>query len=239
MTTPSPHHLGTAFTALSRAVALPTDLVDHEQIVETASSAVPTADHVAFAVTDSRGRVREFAASDPVAGQLDVVQRELHEGPGLGPVTRLDDIRVDDLQRGDRWPRFAMVAARVTPVRSLLVVRTPLAGQCFGALSFYADHVAGFESEDAARGRLVAAFAANCLNRQAAKLKADNLELALASAATIGTAIGILVARERLSRADAFDRLRVASQNLHRKLHDVATDVCETGTLPDDAGRPH
>jgi hypothetical protein len=58
------------------------------------------------------------------------------------------------------------------------------------------------------------------------------------SATTIGTAIGILVARESIVRSEAFERLRSASQNLHRKLHDIAEEVCETGVLPELVATP-
>lgn len=68
---------------------------------------------------------------------------------------------------------------------------------------------------------------------QEAENRADNLERALASNRTIGTAMGIVMAHERLTSEQAFDRLRQFSQGSNRKLRDVAEDVIFTGTLPD------
>lgn len=59
-----------------------------------------------------------------------------------------------------------------------------------------------------------------------------NLEFALVSARRIGAATGILMASEKVTVDQAFERLRVASQRTHRKLRDVADDVLFTGTLP-------
>ena len=44
-------------------------------------------------------------------------------------------------------------------------------------------------------------------------------------------AIGILMSQRRFTRQEAFDVLRVASQNSNRKLADIAVEVADTGTL--------
>jgi len=44
--------------------------------------------------------------------------------------------------------------------------------------------------------------------------------------------MGILMANGRLTSPQAFDQLRTASQNLNRRLHDIAADVAVNGTLP-------
>ncbi len=54
---------------------------------------------------------------------------------------------------------------------------------------------------------------------------------ALDTSRNIGTAIGILMATHRLTQDQAFLLLRVASQHTHRKVHDLARDVIDTGTL--------
>jgi DNA-binding response OmpR family regulator len=69
------------------------------------------------------------------------------------------------------------------------------------------------------------------LNR--AEEKAANLERALASNRQIGAAMGILMARHRLTDDQAFDMLRKASQHRHVKLRDVAEEVTMTGEISD------
>jgi len=68
------------------------------------------------------------------------------------------------------------------------------------------------------------------LNR--AEDKAANLERALSSNRQIGTAMGILMARLKLTDDQAFDLLRKVSQNRHRKLRDIAEEVAMTGEIP-------
>jgi hypothetical protein len=58
-----------------------------------------------------------------------------------------------------------------------------------------------------------------------------NLQVALASNREIGQAIGILMSTYKLTSQQGFDLLRLASQHTHRKLRDVALEVCETGML--------
>jgi hypothetical protein len=67
--------------------------------------------------------------------------------------------------------------------------------------------------------------------------KAANLQIALASNREIGQAIGILMSAYKLTSQQGFDLLRTVSQHTHRKLRDVATDVCDTGTLEMPAPR--
>jgi AmiR/NasT family two-component response regulator len=60
----------------------------------------------------------------------------------------------------------------------------------------------------------------------------ENLQLALQNSRTIGVALGILMATEKMTRADAFGVLSRASQRLNRKLSGIAEEVEHTGTLP-------
>lgn len=62
--------------------------------------------------------------------------------------------------------------------------------------------------------------------------RAANLEQALATNREIGQALGILMATEHLTAAQAFDRLRTVSQRSHRKLREIAAAVVQTGMLP-------
>lgn len=39
------------------------------------------------------------------------------------------------------------------------------------------------------------------------------------------------MATHKVTREQAFDMLRIASQNSHRKLRDIAVEVADTGTL--------
>ena len=58
-----------------------------------------------------------------------------------------------------------------------------------------------------------------------------NLRLALASNRQIGTALGILMHRYKITSDEDFTQLRVTSQRLNRKLRDIADEVVFTGEL--------
>ncbi len=70
------------------------------------------------------------------------------------------------------------------------------------------------------------------------RAKAMNLERALENSRTIGAAIGIVMAMEKVTREHAFQLLRTASQQQNRKLHQVADDVVALGTLQPQAKIP-
>lgn len=65
----------------------------------------------------------------------------------------------------------------------------------------------------------------------ARQAQADNLRIALTTSRSISTAIGIIMANHKLTDKDAFDLLRRVSQHRHRKIHDLAVDVVDTGAL--------
>ena len=65
----------------------------------------------------------------------------------------------------------------------------------------------------------------------AARARADNLEIALRTNRRIGAAVGVLMSEYCLSPEDAFDLLRVVSQDTNCKIIDLAEDVLYTGTL--------
>jgi hypothetical protein len=52
------------------------------------------------------------------------------------------------------------------------------------------------------------------------------------SSRTIARAVDVVMARELLPEAAAFDRLRTLSNQARRRLIDIAAEVAETGALP-------
>jgi anti-anti-sigma factor len=81
-------------------------------------------------------------------------------------------------------------------------------------------------------GRGVLAGVAPAGSEAIAEAKIANLEIALVTSRTIGMALGILMERLKLSSEESFAVLVEASQQTHRKLHDVAAELAFTGELP-------
>lgn len=174
---------------------------------------------------------RSLATSDEVAAHIDRLQYETNEGPCLQAADDSGDYMAFDLESEPRWPTFASRALEETPLRSVLAFQ--LMNRYPAALNLYADHVGAFDLGSIDMATILAAHASTLVALSESVEQSTSLESALDSNREIGVAIGVLMAHRKITREQAFEQLRAASQSLHRKLRDIAVDVVETGTLPD------
>jgi hypothetical protein len=105
-------------------------------------------------------------------------------------------------------------------------------------LNMYSHQPNAFDENSEAIAQLLATHGALAVGKAAAQAKARNLLRALESSREIGMAMGIIMTQHKVTRDQAFDLLRMASQHTHRKLAVIAAEVTETGALPGSAGRP-
>jgi GAF domain-containing protein len=121
------------------------------------------------------------------------------------------------------------VRAAAHGIRSTLSVPLVAEGKQIGALNLYGPVPDAFGADEIRRAESLAANAAGALAlavRQAATVDlTSQLRAALASRAVIDQAIGVIMAQERCSQAEAFAILRAASQNRNVKLRTVATQI--------------
>ena len=75
-------------------------------------------------------------------------------------------------------------------------------------------------------------FAAHAAEAVAGAEHEGNLRSAVSSRDVIGQAKGILMERHRLTADQAFAVLARVSQEMNRKLVDVARELTDTGTVP-------
>jgi hypothetical protein len=183
----------------------------------------------------SNGVGHSVAESDPVAAHADALQYTLKEGPCLSAAENDVDYLMFDVESEQRWPRYAEALLKQTPIRSVLSFQ--LAAQESAALNLYAESPGAYDDEAMSTGAIFAANATNLVALYEAQDATSNLEAALNSSRRIGTAMGVLMAHHKVTEDVAFGMLRSASQRLHRKLRDIAVDVVETGTLPEQPGR--
>jgi AmiR/NasT family two-component response regulator len=99
-------------------------------------------------------------------------------------------------------------------------------------LNVYANRVAAFDDAAVQTGLLLATHAAALVAAEVNREKAKSLERGLYTNRDIGVAIGILMAQHKITRAQAFNLLRIVSQNSNRKVHVIAEELIETGVLP-------
>ena len=230
-------HLGPHFEEL-RALLMSArgGLPDPERVVRFAAAAVPHAEHCGLTLVRDGRKPATIAATDAVARGVDAIQYVTGEGPCLdvsdsGEVA--DVAWTDDLAVDEQWPRFGPRCVAETGVRSMFSIRLVLAEKNHAAMNFYAARAGAFDAGDIDTGAIFAPFAAMSLQSVLYESEAAQLNIALHSSRQIGTAIGILMARHRVTSEQAFAQLVAASQRLNRKLRDIAQDVERTGALPD------
>lgn len=164
---------------------------------------------------------------------LDLAQYDAGAGPCLTAASEGGVRRVDMASEGERYAHFAAVAEQHGVHSSLSL---PLVGaQEPAALNFYAATSSAF---DETRPRQVADLLARCvtvlLQRGPVEqpVPVAELDAALARRGRIRQAQDTLAARFPLSREDAFAELVRRSRAEGRSIHDVAGDLCDSGTTP-------
>ncbi len=209
------------------------DTVKIPRVVQFAAAAMPGAQHAAISVIQRRSEPHTIAATSELPTRVDSIQYELGEGPCVQALDTSDVLLSEDLACDGQWPRFGPRAAEEIGVRSMASYRLFITADHRAALNFYSTESRAFDRIALGTGALFASYAALTLLDDLHRDKAENLERALVSSREIGVAMGILMARELCTQEQAFELLRVASQDTHRKLRDIATEVNRTGALPD------
>ena len=232
----SPTSLTDAYAELA-GLLLATATFDEltQQIADLAARTVPAAATCAITVAVD-DRPLSAAASDSLGALLDEQQYDIHEGPCLEAVRTREPVRADDLARETRWDGYPprVLAHGVGSVYSVpLLVR----GRALGALNMYARTAHAFDApaRDLIRalGNLAAAGLAGALANFDEITLTSNLRRALSTRGVIDQAIGIVIAHQHGTPAQAFDVLRSISQTRNVRLHQVATDLVErTATQP-------
>jgi len=208
-------------------------------VTQLAVERVPKA-RAASITTLSHDRFVTAAATDDVARRADAIQYELGSGPCVDAIVEHAIYQPKDLARDERWPEYGRRVSSQLGVRSMLSFRLNLEStDMLAGLNFYAVEPNAFEDHDLAEGLLLSTHAAQAVATVYLRDRVQNLQRALRSNRDIGTAVGVLVAQHKLTRDQAFDLLRIASQNTNRKVYDIALDVIDTGVLPvTPNGRP-
>jgi hypothetical protein len=172
----------------------------------------------------------------------DRIQYELSSGPCVDAIVQDTVFNAADLREDPRWPEFGHRAFRTTGIISMLSFRLFIEDDygLVAGLNLYSRVPNSFDDHSEAIGLILATHGALALTAARAQQKADNLTQALQTSREIGVAMGILMNLHKITRTQAFDLLRIASQHGHRKLADVAGQVADTGhlELPDHTRPP-
>jgi GAF domain-containing protein len=183
----------------------------------------------------SRGRRGEFETVAPTSDlppKVDQIQYELHSGPCVDAAVQQEIYCTGDLVAEQRWPQFGRRAAAEHGIHSMLSVRLFLEDDdLVAALNLYSTATDAFDESDRTVAMMLATHASSAMASARLHQHVQHLERAVQSNRGIGVAIGILVNQYKITQAQAFDLLRMASQHTHRKLRELAAEVGEIGML--------
>ena len=195
----------------------------YQIVVDSAVRLIQGCDHASVLVLE-KGSFRTVASSDPLGFAIDQMERETGQGPCLDAIVE-EAFQYDaDLTVDPTWPELAKRCLAETPVRSMLAFRLINDGRKTGALDIFSDTAGGLDGKSVDEAAVLAAFTAVALSAAIERDRAENLRIALDSNREIGKAIGLLMASHKLTDEQAFDVLKRASQDLNRKLHDIAVE---------------
>jgi GAF domain-containing protein len=195
-----------------------------DAVVATARTSVPGFDHVGISVIDDKGRMETRAATDPLVLELDRLQDDVGEGPGLSAMRETPVVAVSRAREDQRWPGYLPKAVSLG-LRAQLAVRLFLDDACtLGALSLYSTSRDTIHPDAEGIADLFAAHAAIALQRAR---EVSHLSAGLESRKIIGQAMGILMERYQLDEDRAFAFLVRASSHSNIKVRDLAAELVD------------
>ena len=165
-------------------------------------------------------------------GELDIEQgRQVLEQETPDQVTPHEPVQMTDISTETRWPEFVANVRGASAMQSMVAFHVrDLPHRA--ALNLYSTRPHGFTAQDVTDAVWFAASASVLLMHAESSTRASTLTAALESSRQIGIALGILMSTHRVTDEQAFQMLARSSQNLNRKLRDVAADIALTGALP-------
>ncbi len=193
------------------------------EVVHAAMDLVPGAQAGSVTALVGGKHVVHKAESGQLPARVDAVMSEVDEGPCLSALRQRRIIRVDDMRREARWPRFAPRAADLGAL-SMLAFPMFVKEDSLSALNLYAEQAAAFTEESEHVGMLLAAHAAVAYS---GAQRAENLLAAIETRDLIGQAVGLLMERYSIPADRSFDTLVRFSRQSNRKLRDVAAELIQ------------
>ena len=203
-----------------------------DQLVAVAVERVPGARWASVSVLRGNRFTTSASTAEPAA-RADSLQYELGSGPCVDAVLEDSVFVTGDVVAEARWSEWGRRANAEVGVTSVFSQRLHHhdSGEVLAGLNIYSDAPDAFGPTAVGVGLILATYGALVFSEMLATDRAENLSKALQSNREIGVAMGILMQQHRFTRQQAFDVLRVASQNSNRKLAEIASEVADTGSL--------
>jgi transcriptional regulator with GAF, ATPase, and Fis domain len=196
-------------------------------VVRAAVELIPGVEEGSISVVLGRREVRSEVPSGELPRAVDAVQNEVGQGPCLDAAFKQQTVRVTDMSREQRWPKFAARALEAGAA-SMLSFQLYVEGDNLGALNLYSSQPNAFDDESEHVGLL---FASHAAIAYAAAQKHSGLQQAVATRQLIGQAQGILMERHKITGDQAFALLVRHSQQENIKLRELSERLVRSGEL--------
>jgi hypothetical protein len=207
-----------AATAIHSRPDTPTTL---EEIVAQARRCLPEFEHVSVARVCPANSLETLAATTDLARQFDAMQSEARQGPCIAAATHDELVLVQHAHEEQRWPTY-LGKALGHGLLSQLGVR--LHSDTNGEICLNL-HSTTHEEIDPGSIGVAEHFAFHAGLALGHVQKEEQLHTAIGTRTIIGTAIGILIERYRLTQSGAFDYLVRQSSIQNRKVRLIASDI--------------
>lgn len=198
-----------------------------------AAETITGSDGAGVTLLDEHGERITTAATGPAVTRADSLQYELDEGPCLTAWARRIAVRVDDLTRDERWPRWAAAAA-ATGMRAALSVPLVAGDTALGALKVYSRRPGAYGDRDEHLLAMFAAHAAVLLTHvrsvEDARRVSERLAASLRTRDLVNIAKGVLMVREGVDEPAAFLMLSRTAADEGKPLRAVAAAVAGSTT---------
>lgn len=204
-----------------------TDFLDN--LARLSAAHVAGDDKVLCGIVVSRAKHNTVvASSSDEAQKMDEVQAGFDEGPCLEAQRTDTVVLVPDIRTEERWPEY-MNVVRDHGLRSVIAVPLELDGLAFAAMNFYTRRPEPLDDHHVTVARRYAELAAKAtlvmLRLSGHSARARDLQAAMESRTAIDVAVGIVMAQNGCSQAEAFEILQRASSHQNSKLRDLAEQI--------------
>ena len=189
-------------------------------------------------LSDGSGALRLMAATSEALEMVELFQVQSDEGPCCDCFRTGAPVNAVNLtDEGDRWPRFAPVAA-AAGFHAVSAFPLRLRGQVLGALNLFRDDPVMPGRADMATAQALADVATIALLQNRAITEShelnEQLEQALNSRIAIEQAKGVIAERLSCGVDEAFARLRRFARSSQKRLSEVSREVVEGGLSPEE-----
>jgi GAF domain-containing protein len=226
--------LAEAFVGLADTLVADFDVVDLLQDLVEECVALLEVSAAGLLLTDQRGGLRVLASTSEDSRLLELFQLQAERGPCLECITTGAPVLVPDLAAsGERWPEFAMEAAR-RGFASVHAVPMRLRQEVLGALNLFHASPGPLPKEDLRAAQALADVATIGILQQRTiargEVVAEQLQTALNSRVVIEQAKGVIAASGKIDMDSAYRHLRGYARNHNLRLTETARSVA-TGAL--------